>query len=138
MRTTTGVVHIVRGYNLILDAKMVECKDILCRTTLKSVQILNLKMILAPFELEARSIGHLPLQVRLVQQVIYSFFIDLKIAAVNSELFPSSIALLLDHLKQKTYRTWYDSLIFTSFHNCNWLTFVILAVLVAFHAKSFT
>ena len=53
----------MRGYNFILDAKMVEGKDILCRTTLKSVQILNLKMILAPLELETGPVGDLSLQV---------------------------------------------------------------------------
>ena len=128
----------MRGDNLVLDAKMVECKDIFSRATLKCVQILDLKVVLAPLELETGPIGHLPLQVRLVQQVVDSFFIDLKVAAIDRELFPSSIALLFDHLKQKSYRTWHDSLVLSRFHDSNWLSFVILAVLVSLHTVRFT
>ena len=128
----------MRGNNLVLDAKMVKGKDVICRAALESIQILDLKVVLAPLELEAGPVGDLPLQVRLVQQVVNSFFIDLKVAAIDRELLPSSVALLFDHLKQKSYRAWHDSLVLTRLHDSHWLAFVILAVLVPFHTKCFT
>ena len=117
---------------------MVESKDVICRAALESIQILDLKVVLAPLELEAGPVGHLPLQVRLVQQVVNSFFIDLKVAAIDRELLPSSIALLFDHLKQKSYRAWHDSFVLTRLHDSHWLAFIILAVLVPLHTKRFT
>ena len=128
----------MRGYNLVLDAKMVECKDVICRAALESIQILDLKVVLTPLELETGPVGDLSLQVRLVQQVVNSFFIDLKVAAIDRELLPSSVALLFDHLKQKSYGAWHDSLILARLHDSHWLAFIILAVLVPLHTIRFT
>lgn len=102
MGPTASVVHVVRCDDLVLDAEMVECKDVFRRATLERIQIFNLEVVFGPFEFQARAVGHQPLQVRLVEQIIDSFFVDLKIGAVDRELLAACSALLLDHFKQES------------------------------------
>ena len=114
---------------------MVESKDVLRRATLKGVEIFNLEMIFAPFKFEARSISDQALQVWLVEQIIHSFFVDLEIGAIHSELLSPSSRLLFDHLKQKTNRSRHDTLVLASLDHSNRLSLVVRTILVTLHRE---
>ena len=61
--STAGVVHIVRGDDLVLDAEVVEGEDVFGASTLKGVQVLHLEVILDPLQFQPRPIRHQSLQV---------------------------------------------------------------------------
>ena len=75
---------------------------------------------------------------RLVEQVINSFFVDLQVGAVHGELLATRARLLLDHFKQKADRSGHDTLILTSLDNGDRLAFVVRTVLVPFHRECFS
>ena len=102
MTTRAGVVHVVARHDLVLDTKVVKGKNVLGTPAFKSVEVLDLEMVLVPLQFETRSICHQSLQMTLVQQVIHSFFVDLQVGAIDSVLFASRSTLLFDHLEEKT------------------------------------
>ena len=124
------------GHDLVLDAKVIQCQDIFGGSALKRIQILHLKVIFYPFKFKTRSIGHESLQMRFVQQIIYSLFVYLKIWTVDCELFAPGAALLFYHFKHKADASWYNTLILSSFHHRNRLPFIICTILVTFHRES--
>ena len=133
MGTGRGIVHVMGSDDLVLDSEVVEREDVLGGAALERVQILHLEVVLVPLELQARPIRHQPLQVRLVQQVVHSFFVNLQIGAVDCELFPARATLLLDHLKEKANRARHNTLVLASFHHSNRLSLIVGTILVAFH-----
>ena len=72
---------------------------------------------------------------RLVQQIVHSFFIDLKVGAVYRELFMARATLLLYHLKQEPDRPRHNTLVLAGLHHGHRLPLVILAVLVPLHTE---
>ena len=128
----------MRGDDLVLDSKVIECENVLSGATLERIQVLDLEVVFGPFEFKARSISHKSFQVRLIEQIVDSFFIDLKVRAVNCEFLPSGPALLLNHFKEESDRSWTYTFVFTGFDHRDRLAFFVLTILVALHRKGFS
>jgi hypothetical protein len=91
---------------------VIEGHDIFWGTALKGVEIFYGEMvILIPSQFEAGGVVCYPLNCRLIKKVVYFLFVDLQVATVNSELLFLKIVLLLDHIKQMVYGTWYQAII---------------------------
>jgi len=54
--STACIVHVVGGDNLVLDTEVIQSQDILSRSALESIQVLDLEVVFIPFEFEARAI----------------------------------------------------------------------------------
>jgi len=88
------------GDDLVFDSKMVQCEDVFGGSALESVQIFDLKVVLVPLKFQAGPICHQSFQVRFVQQIVDSFFVDLEVTTVDCELLPTSTTFLLYHFKE--------------------------------------
>ena len=74
---------------------------------------------------------------RLVQQVVHSFFVDLKVGAVDGELLATRATLLLNHFKEHADRPGHDSLVFTRLDHGDRLALIIAPILVPLHRECF-
>lgn len=107
-------------------------------------------IIFVPSKFEPRTIISETLNCRFVQKVIDPLFVDLKVAAVDSELFFLEIRLLLNQVKKVMDGSGYQAIIIL---RVTWrglriviefrkyghrFPFVILSILVTFHCKSFS
>lgn len=73
----------------------------------------------------------------LIQQVVHSFFVDLKVGAVNCVLLAARSTLLLDHFEEHSDRPGYNSLVLTSLNYGHRLALIIVSILVPFHGECF-
>ena len=75
----------------------------------------------------------------LVQQIVNTLFVDLKIRAVEGELFLFQTALFLNHIKHQLDSSRNNTLVWPSFENrLWWIVLTFLSIIIAFHGVGLT
>jgi hypothetical protein len=72
-----------------------------------------------------------------VQKVKYLLFVHLEVAAVNSEMFSSQVALLFNQIKKQSDRTGHDPFVWSSLNLCLRCSRLILLILITLHSVRF-
>jgi len=106
VRPRRSIVHVVGSHHFVLDSKVIQSHNIVDTFALERVQVFNCEyVVLVPLQLQTRSIIHHPFYMRFVEQVVYLFFINLKITAIDRELLFAKIRLLFYHFEKKSDRS---------------------------------